>query len=156
MQIVLLTLGKTSQNFVAEGIEYYLNRLKKYGNISIEYINDKKTKKTQSPEKQREIESTLLFNYIQPSDFIILLDEKGQTYTSTGFAGFLQKQFLSAHKRLVFIIGGAYGFYSEIYNRANTKLALSKSTFTHDMARLVFVEQLYRAYTILNNEPYHH
>ena len=156
MKIVLLSIGKTSEEYLIEGIAQYQKRLKHY--VQFELIEIPNIKKTQNFSKNELIkkEGELILNTIQASDYLVLLDDKGQDFTSVKFSKKVQQWMLSGKKRLVFVIGGAYGFSDIVYQRGNEKLSLSKMTFSHQMVRLFFVEQIYRAYTILNNEPYHH
>ena len=156
MKIVLLSIGKTSEEYLIEGIAQYQKRLKHY--VQFELIEIPNIKKTQNFSKNELIkkEGELILNTIQASDYLVLLDDKGQDFTSVKFSKKVQQWMLSGKKRLVFVIGGAYGFSDAVYQRGNEKLSLSKMTFSHQMVRLFFVEQIYRAYTILNNEPYHH
>lgn len=156
MKITLLSMGKTDEDFFAEGIDVYKKRLKRYISFETEMVPDIKNTKNLSEKEQKNLEGEVLLKRLQESDYVILLDDKGKSYKSTEFAQFIEKKMHFVPKRLVFVIGGAYGFSDAVYARANEKLSLSKMTFTHQMVRLVFVEQLYRAFTILNNEPYHH
>ena len=156
MKIVLLSIGKTSEEYLIEGIAQYQKRLKHY--TQFELIEIPNIKKAQNFSKNELIkkEGELILNKIQSSDYLVLLDDKGQGFTSVKFSNKVQQWMLSGKKRLVFVIGGAYGFSDIVYQRGNEKLSLSKMTFSHQMVRLFFVEQIYRTYTILNNEPYHH
>lgn len=156
MEIVLLTVGKTTQIFVQSGIDNYLKRLRRYIPYQIISLADVKGTKALTPDLQKEKEGEAILNYLSPSDLCILLDEHGKEYTSMDFAAFIQKTLLSGRKRAVFVIGGPYGFSQPVYARSDTKISLSKMTFTHEMIRLFFTEQLYRAMTILRHEPYHH
>ncbi len=156
MTIKLLAVGKTDNKQLNELINIYINRLKHYVKFDFEIIVDIKNAKNLSEAQQKDKEGKLILNKLQTTDFVILLDENGKQYSSVGFSELLQKQMNSGVKRLVFIIGGPYGFSQEIYQRSNSKLSLSKMTFSHQMIRLFFVEQLYRGFTILKNEPYHH
>jgi len=156
MKIVLLLVGKTETDFIAQGLDLYLSRIKHYTSFQVELIPALKQTKSLSFETQKQQEGVLILNKIQPSDQVILLDEKGQTFRSVTFAQYLQKKMLSGIQRLVFVIGGPYGFSSEMYQRANETISLSPMTFSHQLVRLIFAEQLYRALTILKNEPYHH
>ncbi|MCK8520678.1 23S rRNA (pseudouridine(1915)-N(3))-methyltransferase RlmH [Aquimarina sp. D1M17] len=156
MTIKLLAVGKTDNKQLNELINIYINRLKHYVKFDFEIIVDIKNAKNLSETQQKDKEGKLILNKLQTTDFVILLDENGKQYSSVGFSELLQKQMNSGVKRLVFIIGGPYGFSQEIYQRSNSKLSLSKMTFSHQMIRLFFVEQLYRGFTILKNEPYHH
>ena len=156
MKIVLITIGKTNEKYLIEGISDYQKRLKHYTNFErIEIANIKNAKNFSESELMKK-EGELILKQIQNSDHLVLLDDKGKDFTSQKFSQKLQQWMLSGKKRLVFVVGGAYGFSDEIYKRGNEKLSLSKMTFSHQMVRLFFVEQLYRGYTILNNEPYHH
>lgn len=156
MKIVLITIGKTNEKYLIEGISDYQKRLKHYTNFErIEIANIKNAKNFSESELMKK-EGELILKQIQNSDHLVLLDDKGKDFTSQKFAQKLQQWMLSGKKRLVFVVGGAYGFSDEIYKRGNEKLSLSKMTFSHQMVLLFFVEQLYRGYTILNNEPYHH
>ena len=156
MKIVLITIGKTNEKYLIEGISDYQKRLKHYTNFErIEIVNLKNAKNFSESELMNK-EGELVLKLIKNSDHLVLLDDKGKDFTSQKFAQKLQQWMLSGKKRLVFVVGGAYGFSEEIYKRGNEKLSLSKMTFSHQMVRLFFVEQIYRGYTILNNEPYHH
>ena len=155
MKVVLLGIGKTDDSYLTTGCDVYLNRLKHYFKTEIQFIPDLKKSKGLSAEERCKKEGEELLSQLQTADTVILLDEKGLEFTSRKFADFIQKQANTGSKRVVFIIGGAFGFSEEVYQRANYKLALSKMTFSHQMVRLFFLEQLYRACTILNNEPYH-
>ena len=156
MDIQLLTVGKTNQGYIQVGIDEYCKRLKRYIAFSIISLPDIKSSKCLSEALQQEKEGEIILNYLSPSDMAILLDEHGKEYTSVEFAKFLQKTFASGRKRAVFIVGGPYGFSEAVYRRADTKCSLSKMTFTHEMVRLFFTEQVYRAMTIIKGEPYHH
>ncbi|MFT7072096.1 23S rRNA (pseudouridine(1915)-N(3))-methyltransferase RlmH [Patiriisocius sp. Uisw_017] len=156
MNILVLAIGKTDDKHIAALSETYENRLKHYINYSFEIIPDIKKVKNLSEAQQKSAEGIQILNKIQNSDTLILLDEKGKSNTSEGFAKFLQKKMNSGLKTLVFVIGGPYGFSKEIYQRANGKIALSEMTFSHQMIRPFLTEQVYRAFTILKNEPYHH
>jgi len=156
MKILLLTIGKTSEKYLIEGITQYQKRLKHYTQFEIlEILNIKNAKNLSNTELMKK-EGKLILKQLQISDHLVLLDDKGKDFTSHKFAEKLQNWMLSRKKRLVFLVGGAYGFSEEVYARGNEKLSLSKMTFSHQMVRLFFVEQIYRGYTILNNEPYHH
>jgi 23S rRNA (pseudouridine1915-N3)-methyltransferase len=156
MKIVLITIGKTNEKYLIEGISDYQKRVKHYTNFErIEIANIKNAKNFSESELMKK-EGELILKQIKNSDHLVLLDDKGKDFTSQKFAQKLQQWMLSGKKRLVFVVGGAYGFSDEIYKRGNEKLSLSKMTFSHQMVRLFFVEQIYRGYTILNNEPYHH
>ena len=156
MKIVLVVVGKTNKKYFIEGIADYQKRLKRYTNFEIVEIPNIKNAKNLSETELMKKEGKMILKQINNSDNLVLLDDKGNDSSSLKFAYTLQSWLLSGKKRLVFVIGGAYGFSQEIYNRGNEKLSLSKMTFSHQMVRLFFIEQLYRGYTILNNEPYHH
>ena len=156
MKIVLLTIGKTSEKYLIEGIAQYQKRLKHYAHFEmIEILNIKNAQNFSSAELMKK-EGELILKQLQRSDHLVILDDKGKDFTSPKFSEKLQNWMLSGKKRLVFVVGGAYGFSEQVYSRGNEKLSLSKMTFSHQMVRLFFVEQIYRGYTILNNEPYHH
>ncbi len=156
MKITLLTVGKTEDKYLIEGIEKYVKRLKHYVNfVSIE-IPELKNTKNLSTDQQKAKEAELIRKHLQNGDFIVLLDEKGKEFTSANFAAFISKKMVSGLQNLVFIVGGPYGFDTSIYEKAGDKISLSRMTFSHQMVRLFFVEQIYRAFTILKGEPYHH
>ena len=156
MQIKLIAIGKTDQMELEHLISIYQNRLSHYVRFSFEIIPDLKNSKNFSEKLQKEEEGKLILSKITATDRLILLDENGQEMNSVIFSEFLQKQMNSGIKRLVLVIGGPYGFSEAIYKKATGKLALSKMTFSHQMVRLFVIEQLYRGFTILKNEPYHH
>jgi len=156
MEIVLLTVGKTTQSYVIAGIEDFVKRLRRYIPYKIECIPDIKTTKGLSTDMQKEKEGEAIIASLSPSDICIFLDEHGKEFTSTEFANHIQKLMASGRKRAVFVVGGPYGFSKMVYQRADSKISLSKMTFTHEMIRLFFTEQVYRAMTILRGEPYHH
>ncbi len=156
MKIVLLAIGKTNEQYLIEGISQYQKRLKHYIQFEmLEIPNIKNTKNLSNTELMKR-EGKLILKQLQSSDYLVLLDDKGSDFTSPKLSEKLQSWMLSGKKRLVFVIGGAYGFSEDVYARGDEKLSLSKMTFSHQMVRLFFVEQIYRGYTILNNEPYHH
>jgi len=155
--IKLLYIGKEDSGVFHEAILQYVYKLKHYTNFVIDIIPYQKNRgKVLTVEQQKIKEGELFLKRISPSDFVVLLDEHGKECTSHGFAQFIAKKQLNETKNIIFIIGGAFGFSEAIYQRQDAKLALSQLTFPHIMTRLIFVEQLYRAFTILNNEPYHH
>ena len=156
MDIKLIAVGKTDKTELDQLIKSYQNRLMHYVRFSFEIIPDLKNSKNLSEKLQKEEEGKLILSKISNSDRLILLDENGQEMNSVGFSDFLQKQMNSGLKRLVLVIGGPYGFSEDVYKKASSKLALSKMTFSHQMVRLFIIEQLYRSFTILKNEPYHH
>ena len=156
MKITLLAIGKTDDRSLQTLIEAYSKRLKHYVSFDFELIPDIKNAKNLSEVQQKSKEGEEILKRVSPSDSLVLLDENGKSFNSVGFSEYLQKKMNSGLKNLVFIIGGPYGFSEELYQRANGKIALSQMTFSHQMVRLFFVEQLYRGFTILRNEPYHH
>jgi len=156
MKITLILNGKTEDDHIIKGFSLYEHRLKHYISFETVVIPALKNTKALSIEQQKQKEGELILKHTQPSDRMILLDENGKEYNSVGFSDLLQQQMNSGIKNLVFVVGGPYGFSEEIYKRANGKLSLSKMTFSHQMVRLFFIEQVYRAMTILKNEPYHH
>jgi 23S rRNA (pseudouridine1915-N3)-methyltransferase len=156
MKICLLVIGKTDEAYLQKGIELFLKRIPHYISFEMKIIPDVKNSKNLSEEQQKEKEGELILQLISTSDELLLLDEQGMEFSSTEFARFLEKKMISGIKRLVFVIGGPYGFSGNIYSRAIGKISLSKMTFSHQMVRLIFLEQLYRAMTILKGEPYHH
>ncbi|WP_047547496.1 23S rRNA (pseudouridine(1915)-N(3))-methyltransferase RlmH [Psychroserpens sp. Hel_I_66] len=156
MTIKLLAIGKTDSKDLQSLIEEYKKRLGFYINFEFEIIPDLKKTKNLSEDQQKQKEGELILNKLNTTDFLILLDENGKQYDSVAFSNYLQKHMNSGIKQLVFVIGGPYGFSPEIYQKANGKISLSKMTFSHQMIRLFMIEQLYRGFTILRNEPYHH
>lgn len=156
MKIELAVIGKTSIGYLKQGIDEYIKRLKHYVPFEIKYIDDIKNTKTISEDQQKRTEGAKILSLLDKSDFVVLLDEHGKEYTSVQYSSYIQKRMLSGAKKVVFVIGGPYGFSQEVYDRANDKISFSKMTFNHEMIRLIFTEQLYRAYTIINHEPYHH
>ena len=156
MKIVLLSVGKTNIDFIREGIYEYLKRLKFYVKFENIELNVLKNSKNLSKNELLKKEAELILSNISDSDFVINLDEKGRGLSSSEFAKQISKYRIMSKKKIVFIIGGAYGFSEEIYSRSNDSISLSSMTFSHQMVRLFFVEQLYRSFTILNNESYHH
>ncbi len=156
MKIKLLAIGKTDDKQLKALIESYEQRLKHYIKFELEIIPDLKKAKHLSENEQKQREGELILKRITAGDQLIVLDEKGHQFRSIEFSRFLQKKLNSGIKQLVFVIGGPYGFSEAVYQKAQGKVALSKMTFSHQMIRLFFAEQLYRAFTILKNEPYHH
>ncbi len=152
----MLLVGKTEDAYLREGISKYLNRLRHYVRLDFVEITELKNTKSLTQAQQKAKEAELILKRLLPSDQVILLDEKGVQLTSAQFAEFIDKKQLGSVSNLVFVVGGPYGFDESVYQRANDKLSLSKMTFSHQMARLFFVEQLYRGYTIIKGEPYHH
>lgn len=156
MKISLFAIGKTDDKRLQSLVDDYVKRLGHYIKFSFEIIPDIKNVKHLSESQQKDKEGELLMSRISTSDVLILLDENGKSFGSVEFSNYLQKHMNSGIKNLVFIIGGPYGFSDTLYRKANAKVSLSKMTFSHQMVRLFVVEQLYRAFTILKNEPYHH
>lgn len=156
MQIRLIAVGKTDHAAIQTLLEEYSKRLGFYIKFEMEIIPDLKNSKNLSEASQKEKEGELILKKVQTSDELVLLDEQGKQYSSVDFSDYLQKKMNAGLKQLIFVIGGPYGFSAEVYQRANGKISLSKMTFSHQMVRVFFVEQLYRAFTILKNEPYHH
>jgi 23S rRNA (pseudouridine1915-N3)-methyltransferase len=156
MNIKLLTIGKTDNKALQSLIDDYTKRLSFYIKFDLEIIPDIKNVKNLSESQQKEKEGELILAKLSPTDQLILLDENGKTFSSIGFSDYIQKKMNSGVKNLVFVIGGPYGFSDEVYLKAQAKISLSLMTFSHQMVRLFFIEQLYRGFTILRNEPYHH
>ena len=156
MNIKLIAVGKTDNKNLQLLIDEYQKRLSFYVKFDFEILADIKNVKNLSENQQKEKEGEMILSKIGSTDQLILLDENGKNYSSINFASELQKKMNSGIKTLVFVIGGPYGFSSEVYEKANGKISLSTMTFSHQMVRLFFIEQLYRAFTILKNEPYHH
>ena len=156
MKISLLTVGKTDSGGVREGLETYASRLRRYIPFSVIEIPDLKNAASLSKEQVKEKEGESILGNIGPRDSVILLDERGKEYTSIEFAKEIERMMVSGGKNIVFVTGGAFGFSDAVYARCDGKVSLSKMTFTHQMVRAVFTEQLYRAFTIIKGEPYHH
>lgn len=156
MKVKLILIGKTDSKFLIEGNKEYEKRLKHYIPLEINIIPDLKNTKKISEDQQKQKEGELILNQITERDFVVLLDENGKQYSSVEFSRFIEKQMISGLKNLIFVVGGPYGFSEEVYKRSNSKISLSKMTFSHQMVRLIFLEQLYRAMTIIRGEPYHH
>ena len=156
MKAILLVIGKTDESYIIEGIKKYTNRINKYMQFDIEVIPDLKNTKNMQQVQQKEKEGELILKRIKAGDFLVLLDEKGKSHSSVEFAKWLNTVFVTSHKRLIFVVGGPYGFSNSVYNKSNSKISISKMTFSHQMIRLIFTEQFYRAHSILKGEPYHH
>ena len=156
MKIKLLSIGKTEENYLKEGIELYIKKIGYYFPFEYEELSALKQTKNLNFSEQKKREGEILLKKIAPSDTVILLDENGKQYSSVEFSDFLQQKMLQNLKQITFVIGGAYGFSEEVYQRKNHSLSLSSMTFSHQMVRLIFLEQLYRGASILKNEPYHH
>lgn len=155
MNVKLLVVAKTDEQYLREGIERYVSRLKHYVDFEIIVIPALKEQRNASPDEIKEREAALILKYLEKADRIVLLDEHGTQHTSVGFSQYLQKQMNSGIRSLFFVVGGAFGFAPSVYAAAHDKISLSSMTFNHQMVRLFFVEQLYRAFTILRHEPYH-
>ena len=156
MKIALIVIGKTDAGYFVEAINEYKNRLVHYIPFEMEVIPDIKNARNLSESQQKEKEGELILKTLQPGDYLVLLDEKGKDFTSMQFCAYIERKTHTVPKRLVFVVGGPYGFSDAVYKAAAEKISLSKMTFSHQMIRLIFIEQIYRAMTILNNEPYHH
>jgi len=156
MKITLVCIGKTDDKYIQEGIDKYNKRLKHYITFNIVVLPDVKNVKNLSQSQQKEKEAEIFNKHIQNTDYVVLLDERGKEYSSIEFSSFLEKKMIASVQHMVFLVGGPYGFSEEIKQRANSLVSLSKMTFSHQMVRLFFVEQIYRAYTIMKGEPYHH
>lgn len=156
MKIVLAVVGKMAGGYLSKGIEEYSSRLKHYVPFEIQYIADARNTKNLSETQQKSAEGKNILSSLDSSDYVVLLDEHGKEYSSIEFSKYIERKMTTVQRRLVFVVGGPYGFSPEVYNRANEKISLSKMTFSHEMIRLIFTEQLYRAMTILRGEPYHH
>lgn len=156
MRITLLTVGKTDIKWVSEGLEVYSSRLRHYIPFAIKEIPELKNASSLSRDQIRTAEGKLILKNLRDSDEVVLLDEHGREFRSVEFASMLEKRLSASSRDLVFVIGGAYGFSTEVYERASSKISLSKMTFSHQMVRTIFVEQLYRAFTIIRGESYHH
>lgn len=157
MKITLIQIGKTSQNYLTEGINEYQGRLKHYCNFEIHTIlPPKQILSSQHVELIKKTEGNLVLSKLMPGDYIVLLDDKGKELDSPSFAEYINHHQIKSTKNLVFVIGGAFGFSEDLYAKANLKLSLSKLTFSHQMVRLFFIEQLYRSFTIIKGESYHH
>lgn len=156
MKAVLIVIGKTDDKYLDEGINKYAQRIARYMPFEMQIIPDIKNNKKLTENQQKEKEGELILNKIQQNDYVVLLDENGKQRGSVAFAEWLNSIFLMSYKRIVFVIGGPYGFSEQVYNKALAKFSLSPMTFSHQMVRLIFTEQFYRAHTILKGEPYHH
>jgi 23S rRNA (pseudouridine1915-N3)-methyltransferase len=156
MNINLTVIGKTDSSFVSEGYEEYFKRIKRYLKFEFKVIRDIKNSGSLDENVQKKMEGEKILEGISALDVVVLLDENGKEFSSREFAGFISKQMNASVKNLIFVVGGPYGFSEEVYKRANYKISLSRMTFSHQLIRLIFAEQLYRAFAIINNEPYHH
>lgn len=156
MKILLLAVGKTDEKHLEAGIKKYIDRIGHYVSFEFKLLPDVKNRKNLGFEQQKQAEGELLLAELQPGDGLVLLDENGKQFTSREFSAMLDRKITNGPKRLVFVIGGPYGFSPAVYQRAQESISLSAMTFSHQMVRLIFVEQLYRAFSILRGEPYHH
>ena len=156
VKILLLTIGNTDKKFMKEGIDDYVKRLTFYIPFEMKVIPDIKNRSSLSLDLQKEKEGQLILSQISLGDYVILLDEHGLEFSSVEFSKWIEKKMIAGMRQIVFVIGGPYGFSNTVYQRSDVKISLSKLTFSHQMVRLIFVEQIYRAMTIIKNEPYHH
>lgn len=156
MKIILLTVGKTDKAWVKEGMDIYMSRLSHYIRFSLVEIPELKNVSALSKDEIKSREGELILRNIRPEDHVVLLDEHGKEYSSMEFSKKLEIRLAGSSNDMIFVVGGAYGFSPEVYARCNSKISLSRMTFSHQMVRAVFVEQLYRAFTIMRGEPYHH
>lgn len=156
MKIQLLVIGKTASNYISTGIDMYLSRLSHYVPFEIKILPDIKNYRKMTEEQQKVAEGQLFLEQMSSGDFVVLLDERGKEMTSMEFSGYISRKISTVSRGIIFVVGGPYGFSPAVYERADDKISLSRMTFSHEMVRLFFVEQLYRAMTILRGEPYHH
>lgn len=156
MKIVLLVVGKNSDSRLTPAIDEYVRRLSHYADFEIKVIPELRQARSLSVTQQKELEGGSIISALQTGDRVVLLDEHGTERRSVDFASWLEKRMSSGARRMVFVVGGPYGFSDTVYKRADEKMSLSLMTFSHQMIRMIFVEQLYRAFTILHHEPYHH
>ena len=156
MKVELWLVGKTNEAYLKEGMEKYQKRLQRYLPLQVKVIPEVKASKKMPSSMVKGKEGDLILSRLDKKDWLILLDERGKDYDSVSFASFLEQQLQNSYHKMIFLIGGAYGFSTQVYERANFKLSLSRMTFSHQMIRLFFLEQFYRAMTIIRNEPYHH
>lgn len=156
MKIEIIAIGKTQSKYLTEGIANYTERIGHYLPFSLTILPDVKAARGLTEAVQRQKEGQMMLAAFQPSDCVILLDERGREFSSREFSDFIEKKMVSGLKRLVFVIGGPYGFSQDVYDRGDGKISLSRMTFSHEMVRLFITEQIYRAMTILRGEPYHH
>ncbi len=156
MKILLLAIGKTDEDYLERGMKKYIERIERYVPFSLKLLPDLKQRKNHSFEQQKQLEGKLIINELQPGDELLLLDENGKSFSSREFSVFLERKMVESPKRLIMVIGGPYGFSEEVAARAKLRISLSPMTFSHQMVRLIFLEQLYRALSIIRAEPYHH
>lgn len=155
MKLVLLQVGKTDKDYLLDGIKDFNTRINRLASFETLIIPDLKNRKSLKPVDQKREEALRISNYLKTGDYIVLLDERGKQFNSKGFAAVLQKLFIGSYKRIIFVIGGPYGFSESLYSRCNIKISLSSMTFSHQLVRLLFMEQLYRGLSILKGLPYH-
>jgi 23S rRNA (pseudouridine1915-N3)-methyltransferase len=156
MKIALLQTGKTSDRYLAEGIAIFEERLRKYTAFEILTVPDIRSTRNMPSRDQKMREGKQILRFIRTDDYLVILDEKGKEFSTVEFSSWLEKNFLLQKKRIVFVAGGAWGFSDEVYKKADMCISLSRLTFSHQMVRLLFLEQLYRAFTVIKGEPYHH
>ena len=156
MHTLLVLVGKTNDSRIISLMEDYIKRINRYHRLDIQIVPELKKKGKQNEKIQKQKEGASILEMLKPGDWTIILDERGKLFDSVSFSKYINNKRSCAHKRMVFVVGGPYGFSDEIYDRCQEKIALSSMTFSHQMVRLFFLEQLYRANTLLNNEPYHH
>jgi 23S rRNA (pseudouridine1915-N3)-methyltransferase len=156
MKVELILVGKTSKSYFQDAIEEYVKRISRYISFDVKIIPDLKNSKNLSEKQIKELEGVAVLKQIDSSDYVVLLDDKGKSFTSKEMAIWLEQKQAQSIKKMVFVIGGAYGFSADVYTRTNEKISLSKLTFSHQIVRPIFLEQLYRCFTIINGEPYHH
>jgi 23S rRNA (pseudouridine1915-N3)-methyltransferase len=156
MKIALLQIGKTTDKNISEVFDLYSGRIRKYSAFDVITIPELKNTKNMAIQEQKKMEGKKILQIVGSDDFVVLLDERGKEMRTVEFARWMEKMFMLPGKRIVFVIGGPWGFSDEVYERADSKMALSKLTFPHQLVRLLFIEQLYRIYTVIKGEPYHH
>lgn len=156
MKIALLQVGKTSEKYLTDGISTFEERVRKYTAFEIFTIPDIRDTRNMPASEQKSREGEKVLQFFKSDDYIVILDDKGKEFSTIEFSSWLEKMFMSQKKRIVFVIGGAWGFSDEVYRMADMSLSLSRLTFSHQMVRLLFLEQLYRAFTVIKGEPYHH
>jgi len=156
MKIALLQTGKTSEGYISQGTGIYSNRIRKYIPFEIFTVPEIRNTRNMTSREQKEREGEKILKYLSGDDFTVILDEKGRERTTIEFSEWLEKAFMLPKKRILFIIGGPWGFSDDVYNKSDERLSLSRFTFSHQMVRLLFLEQLYRALTVINGDPYHH
>jgi len=156
VKILLLTIGNTDKKYMKEGIDDYVKRISFYIPFEMKVIPDIKNRSSLSEELQKEKEGQLILNHVSSGDYLVLLDERGTEFSSVEFSKWIEKKMIAGTRQVIFVIGGPYGFSNAAYQRSDTKISMSKMTFSHQMVRMIFVEQIYRAMTIIKNEPYHH